>query len=237
MRKYRTNTKLFIRQGYNFLKRTSEGGILKSSSAVVGTIPDELKDAGYTNPDVTKAILDEALRNKNLGEADIDLESEVFKREINKRTLIKNLKQKCSFVIGSLPMFKTLQQISIQKTLNPLAQLPLSMDLYFGISMPAFVALHIVEHTLPPGVPRKTIQGAKIVIGLPFCIMSECVDRVTSKGLKISNLPDVPLNMQGTLGVPSDLKLQDVLRDMQQWGEENAEHFQELAEYFEKKEL
>ena len=46
-------------------------------------------------------------------------------------------------------MFKTLQEISLKTALNPGAQLPLSLSFYFGISIPAFVALHIAEHTLP----------------------------------------------------------------------------------------
>jgi len=235
MKKSGINKKSFIRQGYNFLKRTSEGVILRQSISPIGTIPEELKDAAYNNPDVTKAVLNQALRDKNLGKVDVDVESAEFEREISKRAIIKNVKQKCSFVIGSLPMFKTLQQISIAKALNPRAQVPLSMDLYFGVSMPAFVALHIFEHTLPPGAARKAIQGAKVVAGMPFCIISECVDRVTSKALKIANLPNVPLDMQGTLGVPSDLKLTDVLNDMKEWGEENADDLEELAKYFAKK--
>lgn len=89
--------------------------------------------------------MDKALKNRSLSKVVVDFESDDFKREIRNRAFLKNLKQKTSFILGSLPMFKRLQDISVARALNPVAQLPLSMDLYFGISMPAFVALHIVE--------------------------------------------------------------------------------------------
>ena len=57
--------------------------------------------------------MDQALKNKEFSKIDVDLESEDFKREITKRAAIKNMKQKCSFVLGSIPMFKILQQISV----------------------------------------------------------------------------------------------------------------------------
>lgn len=92
-------------------------------------------------------------------------------------------------------MFKPLQDISITKALNPIAQLPLSMDLYFGISMPAFAALHMVEHIMPPSAARKSVQATKVIIGIPFCVISECVDRVTGTGLEMANLPNAHLDM------------------------------------------
>lgn len=221
--------KYIIRRGYNFIQRTSKGVVWHQS------ILKELEDIALTQPDVTRTVLDKALRDKSLTNVKVDFESEDFRREINKRAFVKNLKQKLSFALGSIPMFKTLQDISVAKALNPAVQVPLSMDLYFGISIPAFVALHIAEHTLPPGTAKKAVQGTKVLIGLPFCVMAECVDRVTSKGLKMVNLPDAPLNMQGTMGVPSDLKLQDVLNDMKNWGEENSDQITKLADTFSKR--
>lgn len=153
--------------------------------------------------------MDKALKDKGLSTFTVDFEREQFKKELSRRALIKSYKQKISFVIGSIPMFKILQDISIAKALNPIAQLPESMDVYFGISMPAFVALHMVEHLLPPGVTRKSVQFTKVVAGIPFCVILECVDRVIGKGLEIANLPNPNLDMQGTLGVTSDQKLKN----------------------------
>lgn len=82
--------------------------------------------------------------------------------------------------------------------------------------MPAFIALHIAEHTLPLSAPRTALKYTKVMVGIPFCVMSECVDKVSSAAF---NLPDTSLDMQGTIGVPSDLKIQDVLSDMQRWNE------------------
>lgn len=113
--------------------------------------------------------------------------------------MIKNLKQKIAFALGSLPMFNTLRSISL---LRAKALLPINLANYFGISMPAFVALHIVEHILPYGYPRKAIKIGKIMIGLAFIITSNFVDGVSSQTLKVLNLPDMPLKMQGTIGVP-----------------------------------
>lgn len=54
--------------------------------------------------------------------------------------------------------------------------------------------------------------------------MAECVDKVVSGGSKIFNLADASLDMQGqvNIGVPSDIKLQDVLNNMKRWCEENT---------------
>jgi hypothetical protein len=46
-------------------------------------------------------------------------------------------------------MFKGLEDITVETSLNPRAQMPISLPLYFGISMLVFIALHMVEHTLP----------------------------------------------------------------------------------------
>ena len=51
----------------------------------------------------------------------------------------------------------------------------------------------------------------------------------------MANLPDAHLNMQGTMGVPNDLKLQDVLTDMKNWGDENSENIGKLADVFSKR--
>lgn len=226
------NSSLFSR-GYNFIKHVSNGSILHSSSVSLGSIQTDIEKVGFQKPDVTKILIDRALKGKSLSEVVVDFESEEFRKEINKRAFAKNIKQKTSFIIGSIPMFKTLENISVVTALNPAAQIPLSLSLYFGISMPAFVALHIAEHILPPGVPRNAVKYTKIMVGIPFCVMAECVDKVGSASLKVLNLPDTSLNMQGTLGVPSDLKLQDVFNDMKRWGDENSENFERMSEAYE----
>ena len=86
-------------------------------------------------------FFDKALKNKSLSNVKIDFESEYFRRELEKRAILKNMKQKIAFALGSIATFKTFQDISVARVLNPAAQLPLSIDLYFGIFMPA--TLHI----------------------------------------------------------------------------------------------
>lgn len=63
--------------------------------------------------------------------------------------------------------------------------------------------------------------------------MSECVDKVGSSTLKLLNLPDTSLDMQGTLGVSSDLKLQDVFTDINRWSTENSENLAALQKIYE----
>ena len=63
--------------------------------------------------------------------------------------------------------------------------------------------------------------------------MSECVDKVVSSTLKLLNLPDTSLDMQGTLGVSSDLKLQDVFTDINRWSTENSENLAALQKIYE----
>lgn len=222
----------FLRRGSNFISRVSNGTVLQSSSVPRGSVSEDIRNVGIAKPDVTKVLIDQALKDRSLSEIVVDVESEEFRKEVNKRAMVKFIKQKVAFIIGSMPMFKTLQDISIATALNPGAQIPLNLQLYFGISMPAFVTLHIAEHLLPPGVPRTTIKYTKVMVGIPFCIMAECVDRVGSRTSKVLNFPDANLDMQGTLGVPSDLKLQDVLGDMQRWGEENSENLSKLVEIY-----
>jgi len=48
--------------------------------------------------------------------------------------------------------------------------------------------------------------------------MSECIYKVGSTGSKIFHLPDTSLNLQGTIGVPSYVKLQDIFNNMEKWG-------------------
>ncbi len=219
-----------LRRGYNFISRVSNGFILQSVNR--GSASEEVENLGLSKPEATKAIIDKALKDKSISKIRVDIESEEFKKEINRRVIVKNIKQKASFIAGSIPMFKTLQEISIETALNPAAQLPLNLQLYFGISMPAFVALHIAEHTIPPGAVRTAVKCTKVMVGIPFCVMAECVDKVSSAGLKVLKLPDTSLDMQGTIGVPSDLKLRDVLHDMQRWNEENSETLEGLAELY-----
>ena len=229
----KTNNLSLGHRCYNFISRVSKGSVLQ---AVItsGSVSEDLENLGMNKPEATKALIDQALKSQRLSNTRVDLESEEFRKEINRRVLVKNLKQEASFIVGSVPMFKTLQEISVKTALNPTAQLPLSLQLYFGISMPAFIALHIAEHTLPPSAPRTALKYTKIMVGIPFCVMSECVDKVSSAGLKAFNLPDTNLDMQGTIGVPSDLKIQDVLRDMQRWNEENSEYLEGLQEVLNK---
>lgn len=87
-------------------------------------------------------------------------------------------------------MFKVLEDITVATSLNPGAQLPISLTLYFGISMPVFIALHMVEHTLPIGMPRTIIKYTKVMAGIPFFVMGECVDKVGSAGSKLLKLLD-----------------------------------------------
>jgi hypothetical protein len=225
----------------NFISRVADGNVLNSSTLddidfTTKPIPDELehvKNFGYEKPDVTKALIDRALKQKSLSEVlDVDIASQEFRKEINKRVLVKNLKQKASFIWASCPMFKTLNDISIRTAQNSQAVIPINLQLYFGISMPAFVALHIVEHTLPPGMPRKAVQASKVVIGIPFFVMSDIVDKVGSRALKTFKMPDAKLDMQGTIGVPSDITLQEVFEDMAKWNDENQETMQTLQKLY-----
>ncbi|HSO25446.1 MAG TPA: hypothetical protein VLR54_02370 [Methanobacteriaceae archaeon] len=204
----------------NFLSRVSDGYVLHSSSVnrPFSEQIEEIENLGLSKPDVTKALIDKALKDTSLSKIKVDINSQEFRDEVNKRTFVKNVKQKVAFAVGAIPMFKTLQDISIVTALDPRAQIPLSLPLYFGISMPAFVALHIVEHTLPIGLPRYAVKCTKVLTGIPFCVTSEIVDKVSSEILKTLRLPDAALNMQGTIGVPSDIKVQDVVKDMKRWG-------------------
>jgi hypothetical protein len=59
------------------------------------------------------------------------------------------------------------------------------------------------------------------------------VDKVSSGVLKTLKLPDTALDMQGTIGVPSDIKLQDVLEDMGRWSDNNAENLEVLKQLYE----
>jgi hypothetical protein len=147
---------------------------------------------------------------ENLGFSKPDV-TKALRDEINKR----------AFVVGSLPIFNTLKEISIAAARNPQVQIPLSIPLYFGFSMPTFVALHIVEYTLPLGRTRNIVKGLKVISGLPFCTVAEIIDITSTTVLKTLDLPDASLYMQGTIGVPDDLKLTDVLEDMKRWQEEN----------------
>lgn len=121
------------------------------------------------------------------------------------------------FTIGSVPMFSTLKDISLLTTVNPGAQVCLNMPFYFGISMPAFMTLHIIEHTLPVGKVRLVVKCPEVLDGLPFCISAEIFDRSISFALKTLKLPTVSLEMSSTIGLLSDLKLTDIIKECQQW--------------------
>lgn len=220
---------MVLRSTRNFLSRISKGYVLHSSFSNIGIdkiTEEEIKEIdniGFSKPDVTKTLIDRALKDNSLSKIEVDIESQEFKDEINKRAFVKNIKQKQVFAAGSVPMFNTLQQISIAVARNLQAQIPLSMPLYFGISMSTFVALHMVEYTLSLGKVRNVVKGVKIVSGLPFCVILEMVDKTGTGIVKLFNLPDASLDMQGTIGVRDNLKLIDVLEDMRRWREEDAE--------------
>jgi hypothetical protein len=120
-----------------------------------------MENLGLAKPDITKALIDKALKENSLSKLKVDIESQEFKDEINKRAFVKNMKQKVAFAVGSIPIFKTLHDISITTALNSQAQIPVVLTVYFGISMPSFVALHIIEYTLPIGVPRTIVKCTK----------------------------------------------------------------------------
>lgn len=105
-------------------------------------------------------------------------------------------------------MFKTLQEMRIAMALN--------LPPYFGISMLDFIRLPMIEHTLPIGAPRTVVKFIKVLVGISFYVTSEIIDKTSSQALKALSLPNANLDIQATIGVPSDIKLEDVLTDMQQ---------------------
>lgn len=216
----------------NFLWRAADGYVLKSSSLSNRPFSEkmeEIENLGMENPDVTKALIDRALREEtSKTKIKVDVTSQEFKDEINKRIFVKNVKQKLCFALGSVPMFKTLQDISIVTAINAKGQIPINLGVYCGISMPAFVALHMLEHTLPISPTRTIVKATKVIIGLPFCVTSELVDKVSGQALKLLNMPDTTVNMQGTIGVPIDIRLEDVLKDMKKWGDYNDKEIEAL---------
>jgi len=76
--------------------------------------------------------------------------------------------EESKYGVGSIPMVRLLQEIPIAKCQNPQVQIPLNPSLYFGISLPALVTLHRVEHTLPMGQPRYFVHALKVVA----CVIS-----------------------------------------------------------------
>ena len=103
--------------------------------------------------------------------------------------------------------------------------------------MPAFVALHMVEHTLPLGAPRTIVKCGKTLIGIPFCVTAEILDGGMRTVMNKLKLPNTPLDMSGTIGVPSDIKLQDVFEDMNQWRKDNAEILDALADLYKRQHI
>ena len=99
------------------------------------------------NPEVRKHGLEKTLEGKAF---ELEMGTPEWKATIARRVLIKNLKQKLAYGVGSIPMFKLLQEIRIAKCQNPQVQIPLNPSLYFGISLPAFVTLHRVEGVTNP---------------------------------------------------------------------------------------
>jgi hypothetical protein len=109
----------------NFLSRVSNGYVLKVSSItnlMNQPIPEEIgqiENFGFTKPDVTKALIDRALKENSLAKIKVDVKSQEFRDEVNKRAFIKNVKQKIAFGVGAVPMFRTLQEINVAAALNP----------------------------------------------------------------------------------------------------------------------
>jgi len=79
-----------------------------------------------------------------------------------------------------------------------------------------FIRLPMIEHTLPIGAPRTVVKFIKVLVGISFYVTSEIIDKTSSQALKALSLPNANLDIQATIGVPSDIKLEDVLTDMQQ---------------------
>jgi len=52
-------------------------------------------------------------------------------------------------------------------------------------------------------------------------VMLEIIDKTSTKVLKTFDLPDASLDMQSTIDVPDNLKLDDVFTDIKKWQEEN----------------
>jgi hypothetical protein len=131
----RTNERVSIfGRTRNFLSRVSDGYVLNSSpvNRPFSEQIEEIENLGLSKPDVTKALIDRALKDTSLSKIKVDINSQEFRDEVNKRTFVKNVKQKVAFAVGAIPMFKTLQDISIITALDPRAQIPLSLPLYFG---------------------------------------------------------------------------------------------------------
>ena len=104
---------------------------------------------GLRKPNITKAFSKKTFKKENLDKIKVDIKNKEFQDERNKRVFIKNIKQNTFFIVESIPMFKKLKYNAIVKALNPNAQIPLSLRLYFGIEMTSFVTLDIFEHTFP----------------------------------------------------------------------------------------
>jgi hypothetical protein len=98
--------------------------------------------------------------------------------------------------------------------------------------MPTFITLHIIEHTLPIGKVRGLVKATKVLAGIPFCVMSEVVDKTSSQVFQTLRFPDASLDMQGTIGVSSDIRLEDILNDMKRWSEESSEELQALSKLY-----
>lgn len=183
----------FIQSTRKVLSRISKGYVLQSSLSNTESEKmnqKEIENLGFSKPDVTKARIEKALKDESWSKVNVDIESQAFRDEINKRAFVKNIKQKLAFVVGSLPIFNRLKEISIAAARNPQVQIPLSIPLYFGVSMPAFVALDIVEYTLPLGRTRNLVKGLKVISGIPFCTLAEIIDVTSTKVLKTLDLPD-----------------------------------------------
>ncbi len=70
-----------FRRGYNFITRVSNGSILQSSSV----LPKEIEKVGYQKPDITKVLINKALKDKSLSEVVVNLESDEFRSRADQK--------------------------------------------------------------------------------------------------------------------------------------------------------
>jgi hypothetical protein len=59
--------------------------------------------------------LDKALKDKSLSNVKVDFENEDLKKNVRKRAFIKNINQKTSFILESVPLFNTFNILLLQK--------------------------------------------------------------------------------------------------------------------------
>ena len=63
---------------YNFIFRVSNSFSLQSSLLIKGSVLEDVKNLGLRKPEVTKALIDQALKDKSLSKIRVDIQSEEF---------------------------------------------------------------------------------------------------------------------------------------------------------------